>query len=552
MVAGNMRQPASSPGLSAAARKELGAFYTHPEVVRFLLEWGVDGEVGSVMDPSCGDGRFLAVAERLGVARLVGCDVSESALAATREVLAAAEPPAELIRSDFFEIEPSALEAVDLVVGNPPFIRYQRFSGRSRTKALESAMRLGVRLTRLTSSWAPFVLHAMRFLRRGGRLAMVVPAEITQTQYGLRTLRAVLENFSAVRLLAFEQNFFEDAQVETCLLMAAGLGGASRHVQLVPISSIEELQASDGRTEVGVRVPLEREAMSRFAEAYLSTEEREAWRAIRQRRDVRAVAALATVTNGYVTGDNEFFHRTRDQALGMGFPQRWLYPTVRSSKSLKGLHWDQKGLKALEGKGLPHHLLVPQEDLFMVADRPALERWLGEGEERGTPDRFKCRQRQPWWRVPGVQQADVLVGYMAGAYPRAAVNELGAVYSNSLHGLRLRDGEDPLKLTLGFYSSLSLLSLEVEGRSYGGGILKVEPRELDRVLLPYPEMPAANLTLLAKQVDDDLRRGDYSIAVQRVDRVFLTEAMGLPLDVIARLQSGRQRLLERRTRRSRK
>ena len=547
-----MNRPASGPALPLETRKDLGAYYTHPDVVRFLVGWGTDPATRSVMDPSCGDGRFLAAAGLLPNVRLVGCDVSDLALETTRTALTTVGASAELIRSDFFEVEPSAVEPVDLVVGNPPFIRYQRFTGRSRTKALESALRLGVRLTRLTSSWAPFVLHSMRFLRAGGCLAMVVPAEITQTQYGLRTLRAVLESFQSVRLLAFEKNFFEDAQVDTCLLMATGLGGESRHVQLVPISSIEHLRQHDAgfSEDDGVLVPLEPEAMSRFAEAYLPSEERQVWERIRGRRDVRSIASLARVTNGYVTGDNEFFHRTRAQAADLGFPTSWLWPTVRSSRSLRGLVWSRHDLESLEEQGIAHHLMGPEDDLFMATDRPALVRWLEEGESRGTPRRFKCRRRQPWWRVPGVQRADVLVGYMAGAYPRAAVNEAGAAYSNSLHGLRMRDGESPLKTALAFYSSLSLLSLEIEGRSYGGGILKLEPRELDRVLLPWPEVRTADLEELATKVDASLRQRRYADAVERVDEMFLGGEMGLSEDCITRLRSARERLLGRRTGRS--
>jgi predicted RNA methylase len=549
-----MRHPSSPPALTSETRKELGAFYTHPDVVRYLVRWAVDETTGVVMDPSCGDGRFLTAVGRLGAVRkLLGCDVSEAALETTRASLAAATAAVKLIRSDFFEVEPSTLGPVDLVVGNPPFIRYQRFTGRSRSRALESALRLGVRLTRLASSWAPFVLHSMRFLRAGGRLAMVVPAEITQTQYGLQTLRAVLESFGSVQLLAFERNFFEHAQVETCLLLADGFGGKSRHVQLVPVTSIEHLKSCrTALSDAGVLVPLEDDAMSRFAEVYLSARERQAWERMRRHGDVQSIASLATVTNGYVTGDNDFFHRTRDQALAMGFPSSWLQPVVRSSKSVKGLFWSREDLESLEEQSLPHHLMLPQDDLFMAADRPALMRWVAEGEARGTPKRFKCRKRQPWWRVPGIQRADVLVGYMAGAHPRAAVNVVGAAYSNSLHGLRMRDGEGSLKAALGFYSSLSLLSLELEGRTYGGGILKVEPRELDRVLLPWPELPAKELDTLAEEVDGHLRQGRYSAASECVDAVFLAGGMGVSAAVIGRLRTARLRLLERRIGRSRK
>lgn len=529
-------------------RKDLGAFYTQKEVARFLVEWGLEDAPGSLMDPSCGDGRFLEIAGRLRELRLVGCDISQPALDEAQSSLRGAGLDAEWISSDFFAVEPSEIDPVDLVVGNPPFIRYQRFDDASRRKALRSALRVGVRLSRLTSSWAPFLLHAMQFLRPEGRLAMVVPAEIKQTQYGLRTLRALLEHFGSVLLIAFERNFFEDAQEETCLLLASGFGGQSRHVHLLPLVSIQDLEDSSllKSSKNKVQVPLQEDAFARFAEAYLSPSEQRVWHRVKQHPQVQSLASLARVTNGYVTGDNAFFHRTLAESQEAGFPPTWLIPVARSSKSLQGLTFEPGDIERLEARNVAHHLIVPQEDLFLAADRPALERWIQEGEERGTPERFKCRQRQPWWRVPGIQSADVLVSYMAGAFPRAAVNRAQAAYCNSLHGLRLHNGSSPERLTLALYSSLSLLSFEIEGRSYGGGILKLEPRELDRVLVPWPEISEPKLLETCERVDCHLRQGQYDRAREIVDDLLLRRGLRLSKETVVGLSKARQRLVERR------
>ena len=535
-------------------KKELGAFYTQKEVARFLVEWGLEEAPRSLMDPSCGDGRFLEIAGKLRELRLVGCDVSAQALDQARSSLQEAGLEAEWISSDFFAIEPSEIEPVDLVVGNPPFIRYQRFDNSSRRKALRSALRVGVRLSRLTSSWAPFLLHAMQFLRPEGRLAMVVPAEIKQTQYGLRTLRALLSHFHHVLLIAFERNFFEGAQEETCLLLASGFGGQSRHIHVLPLVSIEDLQDLSllDSSEKKVQVPLQEDALARFAEAYLAPEEQRVWNRVKQHPQVQSLASLARVTNGYVTGDNAFFHRTLEEAQQAGFPPTWLFPVARSSKSLQGLTFEPSDIERLEARSAAHHLVVPQDDLFLAADRPALDRWIEESESRGTPERFKCRQRQPWWRVPGIQTADVLVSYMAGAFPRASVNRAQAAYCNSLHGLRLRNDGPPERLALALYSSLSLLSLEIEGRSYGGGILKLEPRELDRVLVPWPVLPERETVRTSNLADRRLREGKYREANRIADEALLLRGLGLSEELVAELANGRQRLLERRLGKARK
>lgn len=533
----------------AHLRKQLGAFYTPPELVDFMVRWASDEPVVSVLDPACGDGRFLLAAKALEPQRLVGCDVSENALEATRQNLAQQGVTAELVGSDFFAIVPSAIEPVDLAIGNPPFIRYQQFSRRSRSLALEAALRVGVRLSRLTSSWAPFLLHSMQFVRPGGRMAMVVPAEITQTQYGLRTLRAILGHFAKVQLVTLERNVFADAQVETGLLLASDRGGSCEHLELFPTSNLAELRLKKASTQP---VEISASGLSRFAEAFLSRAEREAWERIRQHPHLRTVASLAEVNNGYVTGDNEFFHTTQQDALQDDLPSAWLRPVVRGGKSLMGLHWTKHDLTRLEEKGVPHHLVEPREDLFAASHRPSLERWLEKGEKRGTPGRFKCRTRDPWWRVPGAQTPHIFFTYMAGAHPRASINMAGASYPNTLHGLTLRRPEDAPLVAMGFYTSATLLSVEVEGRSYGGGVLKVEPRELDRVLVPASELPPARLDLLGQQMDQLLRQRDYDAASRLADETILVEGLGLSTEMVELLRSGRRRLLERRSKRNKR
>jgi adenine-specific DNA-methyltransferase len=190
-----------------------------------------------------------------------------------RRKLAGLSCDLDLAAGDFFARAPAEVGEVDAVVGNPPFIRYKRFDHASRSLALVSALKVGVRLQRLTSIWAPFLLHAIQFLRPGGDLAMVVPAEITQTHYGLPTLRALSERCAEVRLVAFEQNIFREAHTETCLLLARDFGGRCGAVRLVPLRNAAELRmvlVSGEAEEVG-EVALDFNAVeSRFIEAFLS------------------------------------------------------------------------------------------------------------------------------------------------------------------------------------------------------------------------------------------------------------------------------------------
>ncbi len=222
-------------------KKSLGSYYTLPSAVRFLVDWGLAASPGRVMDPSSGDGRFLLEAARRGATGLVGCDVDAEALAKAEAALDAVPVDCRLHHQDFFLLDSDAFGQVDLVVGSSPFIRYQQFSGETRARALASALRVGARLRRLSASWAPFLPHALQFLRPRGAMAMVVPAELAQTAYGTETLRALCANFARIRLLTFRHNWFEDAQQETFLLLAEGRGGRCTSAELMPFGRVEDL-----------------------------------------------------------------------------------------------------------------------------------------------------------------------------------------------------------------------------------------------------------------------------------------------------------------------
>ena len=130
-----------------------------------------------------------------------------------------------LLASDFFATNTDRMRSVDAIVGNPPFIRYQRFSGEMRRRALARAAEQGLKLSGLSSSWLPFLVHSIRFVRPGGRIAMVIPFEIGHASYAVPVLRHLDRMFESVTFLTFRKKLFPDLSQDTILLLAEGKDG---------------------------------------------------------------------------------------------------------------------------------------------------------------------------------------------------------------------------------------------------------------------------------------------------------------------------------------
>jgi hypothetical protein len=140
--------------------------------------------------------------------------------------------------------------------------------------------------------------------------------------------------------------------------------------------------------------------------------------------------------------------------------------------------------------------------------------------------------------------------------PRLVGNCAGVHHLNSVHGVYLRPelkqlGTDLLPLAV--LNSVTLLGAETVGRSYGGGLLKLEPGEADRLPVPSPELVAqvrAGLVAIRGQVAAELAAGRLLAAVQRVDSVLLAGGFGLAGSEIAILAQARELLAGRRAARA--
>lgn len=540
---------------SHALRKGRGAFFTPDEITHFMAKWAIRNKDDRVMEPSAGDAAFLVAATArlheldigvIAVPEVDGVEIHAHSAKVARDRVSAAGGRANLRVSDFFDVAPSPV--YDTVIGNPPYIRYQNFTGVSRAKSRKAALRAGVALTGLASSWAAFTVHSALFLKQGGRLALVLPAELLSVNYAAPVRQFLFDRFRQVELVLFEEQVFPGAEADVVLLLADGyMTGPTDHAvirQARNASSLASLEAGMTWTPA--------DPAGKWTGSLTDPRALKVLRGLLQGESFASLDSWGDTTLGMVTGNNKYFALSpaRVKSLGLGRSEL-LRLSPPGSSHLRGLSLTNEMLAKLGREGQATYLFHPGTHPSQAAAE-----YIDSGHRTGVDTAYKCRVRKIWYRVPIVPPSDLLLTCMNADTPRLTSNEAGAHHLNSVHGVYLTAEHREIGrelLPLASLNSATLLHAEMVGRAYGGGILKIEPKEADVWSMPSPELVRARadaLRAIKLRVAELLREGELLEAVAAVDRALFAGAEAIPVKSIGILRAARDHLANRRTTRS--
>jgi adenine-specific DNA methylase len=201
---------------------------------------------------------------------------------------------------------------------------------------------------------------------------------------------------------------------------------------------------------------------------------------------------IADVDVGIVTGANKFFLVSDETVETYGLEQ-WAHPMFGRSEHCPGVIYDAKQHRANGKAGLPANFLWFPNEAAGKDPKVAAYIEIGEGQKLHT--RYKCRIRKPWYAVPSVYASEVGMLKRSHDAPRLILNKRGAYTTDTAYRVRPH-GIKADTLVGAFLNPLTALTAELEGRTYGGGVLELVPSEIERLLIPIPSDGFVNVHAL--------------------------------------------------------
>lgn len=533
-----------------------GGYYTPKPIADFLSNWAIQSRNSTILEPSSGDGVFV----ESSVEKLISLGFNGNNL--NNQLYPIELDPAEagkilprikkyrlniskkiIKNDDFFTIAKKKLvnkKDFDCVVGNPPFIRYQSFVEEYRSTAFELMRELDLNPNRLTNIWVPFLVVSSSLLRRGGRLAMVIPAELFQVNYAGETRKFLTDHFSRINIVTFKKLVFPKIQQEVILLLAEKNGGGATTISTIEVDDVNKLSSLDLDNDPSIEAKEMMHTRDKWTYYFLSRDDIEFLQTIKENYAYDLTGSHIDVDVGVVTGQNKFFILKQTDLKKHGL-KRNVLKIITRSPHLKGISFDDGDWDNNDREDYPMYLFMPPNRDYSKL-RKGIQKYIDLGEKEKYHTGYKCRIRKIWYIVPSVWTPDAFMLRQVHHFPKLILNKVDATCTDTIHRVRFLSDIAPQQITAGFLNSLTFAFSELIGRSYGGGVLTFEPSECEKLPLPTIGMERLNFDRVSRL----LRAGDIDGVLDITDRILLVEGMGMTKREAQRLRDIWKCLRDRR------
>ena len=532
-------------------QKLRGAYYTPLKLAEKMVGFFVhDKAIHRILEPSCGDGVFIDAALREGLLQegmsLTAIEIEECEAKKLADRVENCKN-IQVYNMDFFHYYQmnKAIAQYDLILGNPPYIRYQYLQENQRTEMSKLLTEHGMKSNKLINTWVGFMVACVHFLSENGKIAFIIPAEILQVVYA-QDLRLFLSNeLSKITLITFEELVFPDIEQEVVVFIGEK-SVEDKGIRIIELNNLDDLNSLDFQTNGFQKLNHVHEKWTKY---FTNSEENKLISSLRKDCRFQKLSDTALINVGITTGNNKYFSATKKIVKEYDF-ENIVRPLIGRSSHANSVYFTQKDWEKNVEDGKAAYLIdFPNIPFEKYPSKHQL--YISEGEKRGENKGYKCSIRDNWYCIPSIWIPDAFFLRRNNLYPKFVLNCCDAVSTDTMHRIKFRDTIAPERIVLSYYNSISFAFTEISGRSYGGGVLEILPGEVGNIIVPVlDDIPIEKIKEVLKEVDAIVRREEnIELALDLVDNEILINNLSIEQDVCAKSRKIWKKLQSRRLKR---
>lgn len=546
---------------SLLERRDAGVFYTPQGVADTIANWAIRSTSDSVLEPGFGGCGFIeASCKRLTqldcsnpLDKIYGCDTDPHAFSVLSKLEGIKNNHSHFIKDDFLKLRNDDFvnsNKFSVVVGNPPYVSLHTMSESQKKTAEQALFHTQFQLNKRASLWAYFVLHSHSFLIEGARVGWVLPASYIYANYAKSIRQYFKDNFTKVVEITMEERLFTSigASERTVVILAEGF--TEKRDQECQVLRSHAKNSKELETIVN------RLVTDQLCNEYLGLSEGQ-----RAKNTLAKIPAEFTSSKlgdhldlkiGIVTGSNKFFIKTKEEWGKSDIHINATYPIVGKFSQICGLELTDSDL--IYNKKTQERCLLLNSSGKREPSK-AIAKYLSTFPVKAKQNNATFKKRPLWYAPDDKRTPDGFFSYMCHDGPRLALNEALTTSTNTVHRVYfLKSTNLTMKrmLALSLLSTASQLSSEIEGRSYGSGVLKFEPSEARRISVFLPEkISSSSVSKIYFKVDKLMRESKKKEVERLVDEFIFGETVNSNMFSEMREALVKLRVLRREPKRSR-
>ncbi len=514
-------------------QKLRGAYYTPLKLAEKMVDFFKDDvSIRTILEPSCGDGVFIdALMETLFLkekSTVTAIEIEKSEVEKLNKKISNVSN-VTVLNEDFFEFYHKNKETkkYDLILGNPPYIRYQYLEEKQREEMADILTAHGMKSNKLINTWVGFMVACVHMLNMNGKIAFVIPAEILQVAYA-EDLRLFLSNeLSKITLITFEELVFPGIEQEVIVFIGEK-GNSEKGIKIIELNNLDDLETLNINTNGFQKLNHVHEKWTKY---FTTIKENELIIRLKKDRRFQKLSDTGVINVGITTGNNKYFSVDQNTVHDYDL-SAVVHPLIGRSSHAHSIYFYKEDWQKNAAQGKAAYL-IDFPDISFEEYTPGQRSYIRLGEKNGENKGYKCKIRERWYRIPSIWIPDAFFLRRNNLYPKFVLNCCNAVSTDTMHRVKFNKGIEPERIVLSYYNSISFAFTEICGRSYGGGVLEILPGEAGNILIPILDgIPIDKIREILKKVDRIVRNGeDIEIALDLVDNEILVKHLQVDEDI---------------------